>query len=166
MRKGVRRKIGLIVNDVEAAGLLEQVREMTKLPDLGVDRRIVIVGGGSDAIQTCRGDAVERREERDIHPPRDEGFGQQARHKLPWPIMAWRRAPGDRRQHRDPHYPPFVLRLRMSPSSGSKHPSIERPVRVERSSSSAWASAGIGSGGAVSPRFSATRRRSLPTRRS
>lgn len=62
----MRRKIGLIVDDIEGVGALEEMREMAIFPDLGVDRRVVAVGRRYDRFEFCGGKAVRGRKEGDV----------------------------------------------------------------------------------------------------
>ena len=50
------------------ANLFEQVREVAKLPDLGVDARVLGVRRGNDAVELARGEAVAGREQRHVDP--------------------------------------------------------------------------------------------------
>ena len=45
-REGERHEIGLVVNEVELAGALEDMGDVEHLPDLGVDRGVLGIGRG------------------------------------------------------------------------------------------------------------------------
>src|SRR6185312_15599467 len=96
-----RHEIGLVVNEVELTDALEYMGDVEHLPYLGVDSGVLGIGRWADAGQSARRPAILRGEQGDVDAARHQRFGQQARHQLPWTIMARRRAPGDRSEHGD-----------------------------------------------------------------
>ena len=100
-REGERHEIGLVVNEIELACALEDMGDVEHLPHLGVDGGVLGIGRGAHAGQLARRLAVLGGEQGDVDTARHQRLGQQARHQLPWTIVARRGAPGDRRQHGD-----------------------------------------------------------------
>ena len=127
-REGVGGKVGLVVDQIEPAGLREQVGEVAELPHLGVDARVFRIGGGDHAVEGAGGLAIEGREQGDVDAPRPQPLGQQRGHQLPRAVSAGRGAPRDRGEHRDFH-------VRISPSFGSSMPSLCRGGSVDASTS-------------------------------
>ena len=100
-REGERHEIGLVVNEVELTGVLEDMGDVEHLPHLGVDGGILGIGRRADAIQLGCRPAILCGEQGDVDAARHQRLSQEARHLLPRTIMARRRAPGDRRKHGD-----------------------------------------------------------------
>ena len=100
-RESERHEVGLIVNEVELARALEDMGDVEHLPHLGVDGGVLGIGRRADAGELARRQAILGGEQGDVDAARHQGLGQQARHQLPWTIVARRSAPGDRRQHGD-----------------------------------------------------------------
>ena len=89
------------MNEVELTGALEYMGDVEHLPYLGVDRGVLGIGRRAEAGQFARRLAILGGEQGDVDATRHQRLGQQARHQLPWAIVARRRAPGDWRQHGD-----------------------------------------------------------------
>ena len=100
-RVGQREEVEVVVDEVELAGPLEDLRDVQRLPDLGVDRRVLLVADGADRMQAGAGQRVAGSEQRDVHPSADQTLGEQRDHLLPGSVVARRRAPGDGREHGD-----------------------------------------------------------------
>jgi len=86
----------MVVNEVELTGALEYMGDVEHLPYLGVDGGVLGIGRRADTGQFAGRPAILRGEQGDVDAARHQRLGQQARHELPWTIMARRRAPGDR----------------------------------------------------------------------
>ena len=174
-REGERHEVGLVVNEVELARALEDMGDVEHLPHLGVDGGVLGIGRRAHAGQLARRLAVLGGEQGDVDAARHQRLGQQARHQLPWTIVARRGAPGDRRQHGDAQ----AIVLPCCSSIGRKDHALvspqqqgavsdrrrvgERWTRAAGNRSPSPATAGVA---AVSPRLSATISRSAPCRRS
>ncbi len=102
-REDQRHEVGLVVDQVELAGALEQMGDVQRFPHLGVERLVLRIAARHDAIELAGGHAVERREQGDVDAARDQRLGQQAGDQLPRAIGARRRPPADRAEHRDAH---------------------------------------------------------------
>ena len=101
--EGMGGEIGLVVDQVEFARAFEDMGEVAVFPNLCVDRRVFGIGRGDDAGEGAGGQAVLRREQRDVDAACDQRLGEQAGDQFPRAIMAGRGAPGDRGEHRDFH---------------------------------------------------------------
>ena len=97
---GQRQEVEVVVDQVELAGPLEDLRDVQALPDLGVERVVFGIRARARSDQRRLRDRVGRREQRDRDAASDQALGQQRHHALPRPVMTRRNAPRDRRQHR------------------------------------------------------------------
>jgi len=173
-REGERHEIGLVMNEVELAGTLEDMGDVEHLPHLGVNGGVLGIGRRADAGQLARGPAVFRGEQGDVDAARHQRLGQQARHQLPWTIMARRGAPGDRRQHGDAQaivlscFGQAAVRITPSSSRSSSVPSATSTASstVDKSGRQSPAQGGNSRRCRRLPRLSATIIRSTPCRRS
>ena len=100
-RETERHEVGLVVNEIELTGALEDVSDVQELPDLGIDGRVLGVRMRTDAGEGPAREGVGGGKQGDVDAASDEGLGEQARDELPGAIVAWRGAPRDRRQHGD-----------------------------------------------------------------
>ena len=102
---GVRewQKVVVVVDQVEVDGLLEDVRDVKRLPHFGIERGIFFERPGTDGIEVRLRDAVGGREERHIHATFDQSLGQEGHDALPGAVVARRHAPRNSREHRDAH---------------------------------------------------------------
>ena len=152
-RECERHEVGLVVNEVELAGALEDMGDVEHLPDLGVDGRVLGIGRRADTGELARGPAIQRGEQRDVDAARDQRLGQQAGDQLPRTIVARRRAPRDRSEHGDTHA--IVLRC-FRESAIRIRPSF---ARAARTASISAASATVDSSTRQSPAQSGSSRR-------
>jgi hypothetical protein len=84
--EGVRREIGLVVDQVELAGALEDAARDARFPHLGVDRRIFLIAARHHAGERAARDRILRGEQGHVDAARDQRLGEQAGHQLPRPI--------------------------------------------------------------------------------
>ena len=96
-----RKKVVVVVDKVERAGMLERVREMEGLPDLRVERGVFHQWPRADRVKPRRRDAVRGREQRDVDASLDEPLREEGDDELPGAVVARRYAPRDRREHSD-----------------------------------------------------------------
>ena len=99
---GEREEVEPVVDDVELVGALEHRRDVEAFGDLGLDGGVLRPATGGGAVEFGGGDRVGRGEQGDVVAGRDESLGEQRRELLPRAVVARRRSPGDRREHRDP----------------------------------------------------------------
>src|SRR5438105_9887609 len=93
----------MVVDDVEAARLLERIRDMERLPYLWIEGGVFLQGSRTDSVETSLRDAVRRSEQRHVDTTLDESFREEGHHALPGAVVARRYAPRDGREHRDAH---------------------------------------------------------------
>ena len=99
---GQRQEVEAVVDHVELARALEHRRDVQRLPDLRVQRRILGVAGRRRADEASGRDRVGGGEQGDVDSSPDQPLGQQRGELLPRPVPARRYPPRDRRQNRDP----------------------------------------------------------------
>jgi hypothetical protein len=117
--EGERQPVQMAVHQVESGRRRERVRDVQRLPDAAVHRRVVGIAVRGHAVEGRGGHGVERREEGDVDPAPDEPLGQQARDELPGPVVQRGCPPRDRPEHRDAQGGPVssvrLLRHRAGP---------------------------------------------------
>ena len=92
------------MDQVELARAAERVGDVERLPDAPVDVAVLLVGPLADPVELRERDRVQRGEQRHVDAALREAVGQQPRHELPRPVVAGRRAPGDRPEEREPSF--------------------------------------------------------------
>src|SRR5438552_15401141 len=98
-----RQEVVMVVDEIEARGLLEGVRDVERLPHLGIERLVLGERARADPIQPRARETVRGREQRYVEPPLDQPLGEKGHDALPRPVVPRRHAPGDRREHTDAH---------------------------------------------------------------
>src|SRR5438552_16081370 len=98
-----RQEVVMVVDEIEARGLLEGVRDVERLPHLGIERLVLGERARADPIRPRAREAVRGREQRYVETPLDQPLGEKGHDALPRPVVPRRHAPGDRREHTDAH---------------------------------------------------------------
>ncbi len=101
---GEREEVEAVVDDVEVVGTLEHRGDVQALGDLRLDRGILGPPGRCRAVQRGGGDRVGGGEQRHVVPRGDQPLGEQRCELFPRAVVARRRPPGDRSEHRDPQW--------------------------------------------------------------
>jgi len=95
------QEVEAVVDHVEVGGALEHGGDVEALGDLRIDVVVLRPAVRRRAVQGGGGDRVTGREERHVVTGGDEAVGEGGGEQLPWSVVAWRRAPGDGREHGD-----------------------------------------------------------------
>ena len=74
---GVRQgqEVEVVVDEVELVRLLEDLRDVQPLPDLGVEGAVFLIAGGGDRLQAGCGQGVRGGEQGDVDTAADESLG-------------------------------------------------------------------------------------------
>ncbi len=88
-----RQPVEMIVHKLELAGPGQRMRNMQSLPDPAVQLSILCIAMRADTVESRRRHRIERCEESHVNASRYKPFSEQARDRLPRPVVLGRRPP-------------------------------------------------------------------------
>ena len=98
-----REPVEVVVDEIELARSPERMRHVQRLPHATVERVVLGVAVGTDAVELRRRLGIERGEQRHVDTLGLEAGGDEPGHALPRPVVTRRCAPGHRPENGDLH---------------------------------------------------------------